>query len=324
MVVSPAPARAAARAAMRAAPVIGIAAEQQGMTAGVFVAAAAAARAAARAKARDAFSQVSTAMRSSALSGVPISATTMVSAQTRPGSSRCPGFLRVKVTVHCGGDGAERFAGIPHDAARHVDGDDGQAALGRRRENRARPRRRAGGSSPNRTAHRRRSSAPSSARGSSGSSAPLQRAAWCAASPRRRSRGPKSATRTGQPRAASALAATKPSPPLLPGPHSTTTGRADQRRTASRATARPARCMSRVPGVPDAAVNRSASCICATRSSAHGAAALPAITPPLRRSGRGARPRRRRRRVFRSFVPREVRGMRPARFPALRRCPRGT
>ena len=46
--------------------------------------------------------------------------------------------------------------------------------------------------------------------------------------------------RTGQPASARCRAATKPSPPLLPGPHSTATGRAGQRCPISRATALPA------------------------------------------------------------------------------------
>jgi len=53
-----------------------------------------------------------------------------------------------------------------------------------------------------------------------------------------------------------------PSPPLLPGPHNTRTGRGLNRRSISLATASPARCMSSTPGVPAATASRSASFIC--------------------------------------------------------------
>ena len=106
------------------------------------------------------------------------------------------------------------------------------------------------------------SAAPSITVGSSGSIAPGQRAAACAASPRSAATAPSSATRTGQPRSASTRAATKPSPPLFPGPQRATSGRGDQRRETVSATLRPAFSIRLKPGMPRAIVSRSASAIC--------------------------------------------------------------
>ena len=55
-----------------------------------------------------------------------MSATTTSPHSTRPGNSRCPGFLRKNVTVSTAGNGAQRFAGVAHQAARNIDGDDRQ------------------------------------------------------------------------------------------------------------------------------------------------------------------------------------------------------
>ncbi len=104
--------------------------------------------------------------------------------------------------------------------------------------------------------------ASSSASGASRSTAPGQRAAASAASPRSAAFSPSSATRTFQPRSARSRAATNPSPPLLPGPHSTATGRGDQRRETASATASPAFSISATPETPPAIVKRSATPIC--------------------------------------------------------------
>ena len=104
---------------------------------------------------------------------------------------------------------------------------------------------------------------PSSAAGVSASTAPGQRAAACAASPCSAVTEPSSARRTGQPRSASTRAATKPSPPLFPGPQSTATGCGGHRRETASATLRPAVSISSMPGTPPAIVSRSASPICA-------------------------------------------------------------
>lgn len=76
------------------------------------------------------------------------------------------------------------------------------------------------------------------------------------------------ATRTGQPREGSRPATARPSPPLPPGPHSTVTGRADQRRSISRTTAAPALRDSCRTEIPAATLARSASVACATLNSA--------------------------------------------------------
>src|SRR5262249_28453263 len=57
-------------------------------------------------------------------------------------------------------------------------------------------------------------------------------------------------------------AATKPSPPLLPGPQRTLIGCTDQRRETASATARPAFSIRVVPEMPLAIVSPSASAIC--------------------------------------------------------------
>ena len=68
------------------------------------------------------------------------------------------------------------------------------------------------------------SAAPSRTAGDSGSTGPGQRAPP-RASPCSLALSPSRASRTAQPRSARIRAATKPSPPLLPGPHNTATGR---------------------------------------------------------------------------------------------------
>jgi hypothetical protein len=107
------------------------------------------------------------------------------------------------------------------------------------------------------------SPAPSSTTGASGSTAPGQRAAACAASPRSAATEPSSARRTGQPRSTSTRAATKPSPPLFPGPQSTATGCGGHRCETGSATLWPALSISSMPETPPTIVSRSASPICA-------------------------------------------------------------
>src|SRR5204862_5535897 len=104
--------------------------------------------------------------------------------------------------------------------------------------------------------------------GATASTGPAQRAAMAAASSFSASRAPSSATRTGQPRSVNTRAATNPSPPLLPGPHSTSAGCFGQRRATASATARPAFSISAMPATPPAIVSRSASPICCGVSSA--------------------------------------------------------
>ena len=105
------------------------------------------------------------------------------------------------------------------------------------------------------------------------------------AAPRRR---PSSPSWTKNPLAFSSRAATKPSPPLLPGPHKTAMRPwRGASRLASSATAAPACSISSRPGVPPAIVRRSASPISALVSSSGAdiirrhAKALPAARAAL-------------------------------------------
>lgn len=95
---------------------------------------------------------------------------------------------------------------------------------------------------------------------------PRQAAAACAASPFKASREPKRPSEISMPCSASSRAATKPSPPLLPGPQTTKTRArtgigCTRSRKASRAMAPPARSIKTMPGVPAAIVKRSADAI---------------------------------------------------------------
>ncbi len=78
------------------------------------------------------------------------------------------------------------------------------------------------------------------------------------ASPDQASGSDRSTTFTGQPCCNNDAAATRPSPPLLPGPHSTTVGCGAQRCTMARATACPAASIRVRPGVPRSMVRASA------------------------------------------------------------------
>ena len=85
------------------------------------------------------------------------------------------------------------------------------------------------------------------------------------ASPATRTGSPTSQTLTGHPCSATSRATTKPSPPLLPRPATTTTPRAaasPRGPRISHAMPRPARSMSSSPGVPSSIVRRSSSRIC--------------------------------------------------------------
>ena len=185
---------------------------------------------------------VSGTTRSSTASGMPICTSTISPQWPRPGSSRWPGFLRKKVTVsrrlRC--DPAH-LAARPVDPARDIDRDHRQPALVERLDDRPRgplDRARQPGAEDavddeGRTVERRRAPAARPA--------PGQRAAASAASPRNAARPAEQRHAAPASRARPARrAATKPSPPLFPGPHRTTTGRGDQRRETASATPRPA------------------------------------------------------------------------------------
>ncbi len=200
---------------------------------------------------------------------MPICANTISPQRLRPGNSRWPGFLRKKVTVSTAGGAAPRISPVAPSTPLGTS----TATTGSRRRPSASMTARGAPSTgraspaPN-IASIARPASPS-ASGASGSIGPVQRRAASAASPRKAARSPASATRTRQPRSARIRAATKPSPPLLPGPHSTASGRGGQRRATASATARPACSISTMPGTPEAIVSRSASPICCGVSSAH-------------------------------------------------------
>ena len=187
-------------------------------------------------------------------SGMPMSARRTSPHSVRPGSSRWPGFRRKKVTVRVAcTTGPATVPVRAVQAARHVDGDDrpaagvdgghhvGRDALQRPRQAGAEQgvdddvgighegrRRAASMAAPQRVRHR--------------GGVALQRIA-------RRPAGPGA---PGSPSRASSRAATKPSPPLLPGPQATATaapgGPASS--AAASATARPAFSISVSPGTP--------------------------------------------------------------------------
>ena len=203
-----------------------------------------------------------------------MSATASAPAKSRPGSSRCPYLRRAKVTVAAARKAPPSTAPVspwmPLGISTETQGRP-RAALASASASAAPPSGRAR-PAPNRASTT--SGSPSSNARSSGSIAPSHRAATAAASPLRRSRAPISPRRTGQPASASSRAATKPSPPLLPGPHSTETGRVPQRRTIASATARPAFSINVSPGVPAFAAAASAAYISATDKRARAPASL--------------------------------------------------
>ncbi len=220
---------------------------------------------------------------------MPIGASTSSPHKSRPGSSRCPGLRRKNVTVADARGAMPRTAPLapstPLGTSTATTGTLGSTASitsrGLPSTGRASP-------APNIASIIR--PAPLKAAVVSGSTAPSQRSAASAASPRRVCRSPRSATRTGQPRSANSRAATNPSPPLLPGPQRITTGRRDQRRATVSATARPAFSISALPDTPPAIVSRSASPISAGGNSAcrrHGSLrfSVGGTTPITRKGG---------------------------------------
>src|SRR5690625_4141823 len=112
------------------------------------------------------------------------------------------------------------------------------------------------------------SDAPSRKADVATSTVPVHCAACARASPRNSSSLPSNARRTGQRRSCRSLAMTKPSPPLLPGPHSICTGCGAQRWTMASPTACPAACINWNPGVPPWMLRWSARAICAGVSTA--------------------------------------------------------
>ena len=176
----------------------------------------------------------------------------------RPGSSRCAGFLRKKVTVSVARTAAPITSPVVPlmPLGRSTASTGAPLALiasiiscGSPFTARLRP-------APN-SASMINAGFPIAC-GLNGSTGYFQPRAADAASPCRLSRSHSRMTETSRPRAASSAAATKPSPPLLPLPATTTIGPASARSIAASATAWPALSISAKPGVPAATASRSA------------------------------------------------------------------
>ena len=195
-----------------------------------------------------------------------MSATTTSPASARPGSSRWAGLRRKKVTVAVAcGAAPSTWPVSPCDAARQIDGEAGHAGARSPLRRRPAPRPRAAAPGRRRTARRPRASAPSRMAGASGATAPVQRAAAAAASPR----GARALAEQGQRAPASRLPAAggrrrSRRRHCCRGRTSTATGPRGQRRRTSRATASPAASIRVRPGTPPAIASASARAISAT------------------------------------------------------------
>ncbi len=141
--------------------------------------------------------------------------------RVRPGSSTCPGFSRKNVTVQVACTTGPVLAPVlpsrPLGTSTATTGL--PAALMAATTSAAVPSSGRDRPAPNRASMMR--SASASVAGLSGSTGSPQRSAMAAASPRRASRLPSRPRRTRYPCSRRSRAATKPSPPLLPGPHTT-------------------------------------------------------------------------------------------------------
>ncbi|GAV36595.1 hypothetical protein ROTAS13_04283 [Roseomonas sp. TAS13] len=208
-------------------------------------------------------------------SGRPISASSTSPQNSRPGSSRWPGFSRAKVTVATARAAWPRTCPVPPSTPLGTSTARTGAAMARSTSatvlstGRDRPAPKTASTT---------TSARDTATGSQPSLGPRQRAAASAAAPPGRGSA-RAATATGQPSCASSRAATQPSPPLSPGPHSTTTRRGRQRRRTARATARPAAAINAAVGCPATAASASARAISAGVSSSGGMGCVLRIKP---------------------------------------------
>ena len=249
MVTRPAPERSAASAARREAPVLSGPPDTTSAWPRPYLCPCAAARGSCGA----AFSRCFGSISARTSGGRPMSATTSSPQRSRPGISRWPGFLRKKVTVTSARIAAPRAAPVVPSRPEGTSMDTtGTPAVDTARTI-------SSGTGRDRPAPNSASTiSPAPVTSTPCSTAPVQRAAIVAASPLSASRGPSSARRTGHPQRLRYRATTKPSPPLLPGPHSTSTGLAPKRRTISSATARPARSISSSDGTPAATASASA------------------------------------------------------------------
>ena len=198
-------------------------------------------------------------------------ATVTVPHAIRPGSKRCPGFLRKNVTVRAACTAAPWICPVVPSSplgtsTARIGLPDALMVLA---TSAATPSSGRDSPAPNKASTIRSAPGPSPA--VSGSTGPLHRCAITAASPLSAPRSPRSATRTSNPRSASSRAATKPSPPLLPGPHSTAILEpAGTIFAVSSATARPAFSISVSDDAPAASASRSANTISAAVKSSPG------------------------------------------------------
>ena len=181
---------------------------------------------------------------------MPMSATTISPQSPRPGNSRWPGFLRKNVTVRSAGAAAPKT--IPEAPSTPLGMSTAQVGIRRALSDSTSAR-----ASPSKGRERPAPKiasitipAPSRISGENGAKPPVQRSAAWAASPVSFSREPSRASFTGQPAAARCRAATKPSPPFFPGPHSTVTGRIGHRAPIATATALPAASIRPKPSTP--------------------------------------------------------------------------
>ncbi len=259
---SPAPARAAARAAMRAAPVITPPPSTSACPReNLFPSAAN--RGIPACQTGGPFSQAATSRDPSTASAIPISATTTSPHSPRPGNTRCPGFLRKNVTVSAAPT-APRSAPLSPATPDGTSTATSTAPAATAACSTAATPSSSLRESPAPNSASTTSPAPATSAGVTASGGSRQACEKCAASAEPRPISPSTPTRTGHPADASALATTNPSPPLFPGPHSTTAAQGAYRRMISAATAWPAAAISRSGGMP---LSLSAAAICAHVSS---------------------------------------------------------
>ena len=209
------------------------------------------------------FSNVCGRISSSTRASIPISATRTWPHCMRPGSSKCAGFLRKKVTVSVARTAVPMMAAVvPLTPLGRSTASTGAPlaliasiiAKGSPVTSRLKP-------APNNASMI--SAGLPIACGLNGSTGYFQPLAADAASPCSASRSHIRMMETSRPCAVSSAAATKPSPPLLPGPATTRIGPSSTRPLAASATAWPALSISAKPGVPAAMLSRSARSISA-------------------------------------------------------------
>ena len=119
-----------------------------------------------------------------------------------------------------------------------------------------------------RTTHRRRDRPPRTSAPRAASTPAVQRLAWSRASPRKLLHRSGQCDRTGPAGSGERAPDDEAIAAVIAGSPKPRWAACDQRRVISRATASPSCCMSSIPGCRSATVRRSASFICATRSSA--------------------------------------------------------